>query len=151
GYAAGSVGTGGFGVLPGLVLAYYLTDTLAVGALLAAIVVVIPKAIDVVINPAIGALSDRDAGLTGRRTRLMWIGALAIVPLCILPVSTPTSRTPGLAALWVLVSFSLTAVAYACFQVPYIALPADLTDGYHGRTRLISVRIMVLALTILVV
>ena len=39
GYALGSVGTGGFGTLPGLVLAYYLTDTLGVAAGLASLVV----------------------------------------------------------------------------------------------------------------
>lgn len=151
GYAAGSVGTGAFGVLPGLVLAYYLTDSLGVGALLAAIVVVIPKLIDVVVNPLIGSRSDRDVTETGRRTRLMWLGAATILPLFIIVFCVPTGFSPGLGALWVLVFFSLTAVAYACFQVPYIALPADLTGEYHERTKLIADRIAVLALTILVV
>lgn len=151
GYAAGSVGTGGFGVLPGLVLAYYLTDTLGVGALLAAVVVVIPKAVDVVINPLIGARSDRALARDGRRTGLMWLGCAAIVPLFILTFCAPVSGSPAVGALWVLILFSLTAAAYACFQVPYIALPADLTADYDERTRLISLRIAVLALTILVV
>ena len=31
-YAIGSLGTGGFATLPGLVLVYYLTDTLGVAA-----------------------------------------------------------------------------------------------------------------------
>jgi Na+/melibiose symporter-like transporter len=31
-YAAGSIGTGGFGTLPGLVLVFFLTDTLGVAA-----------------------------------------------------------------------------------------------------------------------
>ncbi|MFT4088063.1 MAG: MFS transporter [Gordonia sp. (in: high G+C Gram-positive bacteria)] len=151
GYAAGSVGTGGFGVLPGLVLAYYLTDTLAVPAVLAAIVVVIPKAIDVVINPWIGARSDAARQATGRRTSLMRLGALTIVPLFVLTFCTPVAAGPALGAAWVLLAFSLTAVAYACFQVPYIALPAELTSDYHERTRLVSARIVVLAVTILVV
>ncbi len=151
GYAVGSVGTGAFGVLPGLVLAYYLTDSLGVGALLAAIIVVIPKAIDIVVNPLIGARSDADVAATGRRTRLMWLGTLAILPLFVLTFCAPTGMGPGFGGLWVLIFFSLAAVAYACFQVPYIALPADLTPDYHERTRLISERIAVLALTILVV
>ncbi|MEZ5212021.1 MFS transporter [Gordonia sp. PP30] len=151
GYAAGSVGTGAFGVLPGLVLAYYLTDSLGVGALLASIVVVIPKAIDVAVNPLIGARSDHDLARHGRRTRLMWIGAATIVPLFVLTFCVPSGTAPALAALWVLIFFSLTALAYACFQVPYIALPAELTPDYHERTRLISDRITVLAITILVV
>ncbi|GAA4660443.1 MFS transporter [Gordonia humi] len=151
GYAAGSVGTGGFGVLPGLVLAYYLTDTLGVAALVASIVVVVPKAVDVIVNPVIGAISDRQARATGTRTRLMWIGAAAIAPTFVLTFAAPTSFGPAAAAVWVLVLFTAGALAYACFQVPYIALPAELTAGYDERTRLISVRIAVLALTILVV
>ncbi|MGO3327780.1 MFS transporter [Gordonia sp. (in: high G+C Gram-positive bacteria)] len=151
GYAAGSVGTGGFGVLPGLVLAYYLTDTLGVAAILASIVVVIPKAVDVVVNPLIGAISDRHAAATRSRTRLMWIGTGALVPTFILTFATPTGLGPAAAAVWVLFFFTAGALAYACFQVPYIALPAELTDGYNARTRLVSVRIAILALTILVV
>ena len=34
-YAIGSLGTGGFGTLPGLVLVFYLTDTLGIAALAA--------------------------------------------------------------------------------------------------------------------
>lgn len=151
GFAVGSVGTGGFGVLPGLVLAYYLTDTLAVSALLAAVIVVIPKVVDVLINPLIGARSDREFTVTGTRTRLMWIGAVGIVPTFILTFCAPTSVPPLVGAVWVLLFFTLAAIAYACFQVPYIALPTDLTTDYHGRTRLISARIVVLALAILVI
>ncbi|WOC11027.1 MFS transporter [Gordonia sp. MP11Mi] len=151
GYAAGSVGTGGFGVLPGLVLAYYLTDTLGVAALVASIVVVLPKAVDVVVNPVIGAISDRHAATTGTRTRLMRFGTAALVPTFILTFATPAGFGPAASAVWVLLFFTAGAIAYACFQVPYIALPAELTDGYNERTRLISVRIAVLALTILVI
>jgi glycoside/pentoside/hexuronide:cation symporter, GPH family len=32
-YAIGSIGTGGFGTLPGLVLLFFLTDTLGVPAI----------------------------------------------------------------------------------------------------------------------
>ncbi|MFW0788312.1 MFS transporter [Gordonia sp. CPCC 205333] len=151
GYAAGSVGTGGFGVLPGLVLAFYLTDTLAVTAILASFVVLVPKVIDVLLNPIIGARSDADKRLMGTRRRLMVIGALAIAPLFVLTFSAPTVWPSWAAAGWVLVAFSLTAVAFSCFQVPYVALPADLTDDYNERTRLVSGRIAVLAATILVV
>lgn len=150
GFAAGSVGTGGFGVLPGLVLAYYLTDTLGVAALLASVVVVIPKIIDVIVNPIIGARSDLQARRTGSRTTLMWIGTAALVPLFILTFTAPAAAS-WVGAAWVLVFFTGSAIAYACFQVPYIALPTDLTPDYHERTRLVGTRIAVLALTILII
>ncbi len=50
-YAIGSIGTGGFATLPGLVLVFYLTDTLGVSALFAGIVVTAAKVWDVVIDP----------------------------------------------------------------------------------------------------
>lgn len=151
GYAAGSVGTGGFGTLPGLVLAYYLTDTLAVPALLAAFVVVVPKVWDVVIDPAVGALSDREARRSHTRHRLMRLGAVTLPIGFVATFATPAGLSPGAAGLWVMVAFLLATSSFSLFQVPYIALPADLTDDYDERTRLLSWRIAALALTILLV
>ena len=53
-YAIGSLGTGGFGTLPGLVLVYFLTDTLGITALAAGILVTLAKVWDVLIDPVIG-------------------------------------------------------------------------------------------------
>jgi Na+/melibiose symporter-like transporter len=150
GYAAGSVGTGGFGTLPGLVLAYYLTDTLGVSALLASLVVIVPKVWDVVIDPAVGALSDAEAR-RGSRTRLMTVGALTLPVGFAGMFAVPQGSGQWLAAAWVTVAFLLATTSFSLFQVPYIALPADLTDSYHERTRLMSWRIAVLALAILLV
>lgn len=151
GYAAGSVGTGGFGTLPGLVLAYYLTDTLAVPALLAALVVIVPKVWDVLIDPAVGALSDQEIRRRGTRTRLMTLGALTLPVGFIGMFAAPGGLSPVLAGLWVLVFFVLATSSFSLFQVPYIALPADLTSAYRERTRLMAWRIAVLALAILLV
>lgn len=151
GYAAGSVGTGGFGTLPGLVLAYYLTDTLAVPALLATLVVIVPKVWDVLIDPAVGALSDREVRRRGTRTRLMALGALTLPVGFIGMFGAPSGLSPALAGVWVLVFFVLATSSFSLFQVPYIALPADLTGDYAERTRLMAWRIAVLALAILLV
>lgn len=151
GYAAGSVGTGGFGTLPGLVLAYYLTDTLAVPALLATLVVIVPKVWDVLIDPAVGALSDREAGRRHTRTALMTLGALTLPIGFIGMFAAPSGLSPVLAGVWVLVFFVLATSSFSLFQVPYIALPADLTSDYAERTRLMGWRIAVLALAILLV
>ncbi|OLT22132.1 MFS transporter [Ornithinimicrobium sp. CNJ-824] len=151
GYAAGSVGTGGFGTLPGLVLAYYLTDTLAVPALLATLVVVVPKVWDVVIDPAVGALSDRETRGRGTRTRLMAVGALTLPVGFVGMFAVPEGLSPLWAAVWVTACFVLATTSFSLFQVPYIALPADLTGSYDERTRLMGWRIAVLALAILLV
>ena len=41
------------------------------------------------------------------------------------------------------------ATAYAFFQVPYVAMPAEITDSYDERTRLMTWRVAILAFTIM--
>ncbi|AOW95253.1 MFS transporter [Rhodococcus sp. WMMA185] len=149
GYSLGSVGTGGFATLPGLVLAYYLTDTLGVAAAVASVVVFAPKALDVLINPYIGSRSDADAARTGTRRRFLLLGALALPVFFALTFAVPAGADALLGCLWVTVAFVLAAIAFSLFQVPYIALPAELTDDYHERSRLMSWRVALLAVAIL--
>ncbi len=148
-YAVGSIGTGGFATLPGLVLTYYLTDSLGVAALAAGVVITLAKVWDVLVDPVIGALTDRDLARHGTRRRLMLVGALSIPVLFALTFAVPPSLGPLVAAIWVLLAFTLTATAFSLFQVPYIALPAELTGDYDERTRLLTWRVVVLTLAIL--
>ena len=45
--------------------------------------------------------------------------------------------------------FVLCATAYAFFQVPYVAMPAEITDSYDERTRLMTWRVAILAFAIM--
>lgn len=148
-YAIGSLGTGGFATLPGLVLTYYLTDSLGVTAILAGVIVSAAKIWDVVVDPVIGALTDRDLARHGTRRRLMLIGSLSLPVLFALTFAVPPALGPVVGALWVLIAFLLTATAFSLFQVPYIALPAELTDSYDARTTLLTWRVVVLTAAIL--
>ncbi|WP_402469027.1 MFS transporter [Isoptericola aurantiacus] len=148
-YAVGSVGTGGFSTLPGLVLVYYLTDTLGVAALTAGLIVTLAKVWDVVIDPVIGAASDRDRARHGSRRRLMALGGLLLPLFFLLTFAVPASWDPAAGAAWVLLAFLAAATAFSLFQVPYIALPAELTDDYDERTRLLTARVVVLTVAIL--
>jgi GPH family glycoside/pentoside/hexuronide:cation symporter len=147
GYALGGVATGSFGTVPGLLLLPYLTDTLGIGALLAGLVVFLPKAWDVVLNPITGRVSDRLAGRTGRRPFLL-VGGVGLALGFVLLFWGPQAPA-GLAAGWVVVAFGLCATAYSVFQVPYVALPAELTDDPRERTVLLTWRVAVLAVAIL--
>jgi Na+/melibiose symporter-like transporter len=148
-YAIGSLGTGGFSTLPGLVLVYYLTDTLGVAALAAGILVTVAKVWDVVIDPVIGGRSDRSLARTGSRRRFMVLGAVLLPVFFILTFAVPAGMPPLVAGGWVLVAFVLAATAFSLFQVPYIALPAELSDSYDERTRLLTWRVVVLTFAIL--
>ncbi len=93
-YAIGSLGTGGFATLPGLVLVYYLTDTLGIAALAAGLVVTLAKVWDVIIDPVIGSRSDHSLATTGSRRRFMVIGGLTLPIFFVLTFAVPGGLEP---------------------------------------------------------
>ncbi|TQJ49126.1 MFS transporter [Phycicoccus sp. SLBN-51] len=148
GYALGSVATGAFGTVPGLLLLPYLTDRLGVAAALAGVIVFLPKAWDVVLNPVAGGVSDRHESPQGRRRPFLLRAGTALA-VCFALLFAGPAAPQGVAAAWVVVAFLACATAYAFFQVPYVAMPAEMTDDYDERTRLMTWRVAVLALAIL--
>ncbi|MGB4135906.1 MAG: MFS transporter, partial [Microbacterium sp.] len=148
-YAIGSLGTGGFATLPGLVLVYYLTDSLGVTALAAGAIVTAAKVWDVLIDPVIGGLSDRSYAHRGTRRRFMLMGGVGLPVAFVLTFAVPHGFGAVPAAVWVLLAFMLAATCFSLFQVPYIALPAELTDDYRERTRLLTWRVVMLTVAIL--
>ena len=145
GYSLGSFATGAFGTVPGLLLLPYLTDTLGIAAALAGVLVLAPKAWDVLFNPIVGRISDR----AGTRRPFLLGGGLTLAVLFAAIFAGPF-RSGVPAALYVAFAFLATATAFAFFQVPYVAMPAELTDSYTERTRLMTWRVAVLAVAILV-
>ncbi|HET6213327.1 MAG TPA: MFS transporter, partial [Micromonosporaceae bacterium] len=77
GYSLGSLTTGAFGTVPGLLLLPYLTDTLGVAAGLAGFLVLAPKTWDVLVNPVAGRLSDRTQTRWGPRRPYLLVAGLA--------------------------------------------------------------------------
>uniref|UniRef100_UPI0030F88E67 MFS transporter n=1 Tax=Nocardioides salarius TaxID=374513 RepID=UPI0030F88E67 len=150
GYGAGSVATGAFGTVPGLMLLPYLTDELGVAALVAGFVVFAPKAWDVVLNPVAGRISDRTRDPRGPRRPWLLRAGLALAATFALVFAGPDVDSRVVETGWVLVCFLAAATAYAFFQVPYVAMPAELTSSYDERTRLMTWRVAILALTIMV-
>ncbi|MEV4288778.1 MFS transporter [Nonomuraea bangladeshensis] len=141
GYGVGSFCTATVNAVPGLLLLYYMTNFLAVPAWLAGVVVTAPKVWDLVINPLVGRWSDRTVSRWGPRRPWLLAGA------CTLPVAfflvfagPPLTGVP--AAAYVAVCFLATATAYALFEVPYKAMPGEMTHDYHERTSLLQWRMV---------
>ncbi|MEV6110309.1 MFS transporter [Streptomyces sp. NPDC051940] len=149
GYAAGSLVTGTFTTLPGLLLLPYLTDILGVGAALAGAVVFAPKAWDAVLNPMAGRLSDRTRTRWGARRPYVLAGGLAVAAGFLLTFAGPADGTAG--AWFCAAAFLLTATAFAFFQVPYVAMPAEITDRQEDRVRLVGGRVAVIGVAALLV
>lgn len=149
GYSLGGIASGTYGTVPGLILMPFLTDLIGVEAALAGLIVFAPKAWDFFLNPIAGRISDRSRHPRDRRRpfilRAGLLMALAFVAMFVGPTAPPVAG-----ALWVLVLFLTSATMYAFFQVPYLAMSAEITDDYAERTRLVSWRVIVITLAILI-
>lgn len=148
GYGLGSLCTGTFATVPGLLLLYYLTDVMAVPAAAAGVALFLPKAWDVLINPLVGAVSDRSRLRAGPRRPFLLAGACTLPPLFALIFAGPALRGTA-AAVYAAVFFLLAATAYAVFQVPYVTLPAEMTDDPDERGRVLAWRVGFLGAAIL--
>ncbi|MET9650829.1 MFS transporter [Streptomyces sp. NPDC006460] len=148
GYGLGSLCTGTFATVPGLILLYYLTNILAVPAAVAGAAVFLPKAWDVLINPLVGAVSDRSRLRGGPRRPFLLVGACTLPPLFALLFAAPPLRGAA-AAGYVAVLFLLAATAYAVFQVPYVTMPAEMTEDPAERGRILGWRVGFLGVAIL--
>ncbi|MEV7964714.1 MFS transporter [Sphaerisporangium sp. NPDC088356] len=147
GYGVGSFCTATFSAIPGLLLLFYLTNILAVPAWLAGVVVFAPKAWDLVINPLVGQWSDRTVSRWGPRRPWLLAGAIILpIAFALTFAGPPLTGTP--AALFVGGFFLIAATGYALYEVPFKAMPAEMTHDYHERTSLLQWRMIFVALAV---
>jgi GPH family glycoside/pentoside/hexuronide:cation symporter len=136
---------------PGLVLAAlaltfyvflpkYYADVVGINLTVLGIVVLVSRAWDAVIDPAIGALSDRTRSRWGRRRPWMAIGAIPLAIFFVLLVAIPHIANPLLEGLYLGGLTFMFFLFWTMVTVPYEALGAELSFDYDERTRLLGVR-----------
>ena len=118
----------------------YAVDSLGASASIVGIVFLAAKLWDAVSDPAVGHLSDRTTHWLGRRR--IWI--FASVPLLCGFGIMLWAPPPGLSGLWLSVWIATGVVgfytAYTCFEVPHMALGAELTSDRQQRNRVFGTR-----------
>jgi GPH family glycoside/pentoside/hexuronide:cation symporter len=147
-FAAGSIGMGIWVTVPGIFLLYFLTDVLAVPPFAAGLALLLPNVADIVTHPWVGRLSDADLATAGHRRRLMVVGCVVVLAFVAL-FAVPSDLHGTSAAIWVAVALAVGNLLYSCYQVSYLATPADLGIGYHERTRLMGYRNVVITVSVL--
>jgi Na+/melibiose symporter-like transporter len=135
--------------VPGLLLLYYLTNVLGVRSIIAGPAVFVPKAWDLVVNPIVGRLSDATRSRRGPRRPWLLAGALTLPP-CFALVFAGPPLTGAYAGLFVGAAFLLASTAFALFEVPYKAMPAEMTGDHHEQSTLLTWRMIFLGVAILV-
>jgi glycoside/pentoside/hexuronide:cation symporter, GPH family len=130
---------GGFDAAIAFIFFYYsavlgLSGTL-VGAALA-----VSLAFDAVVDPVVGSWSDNIKSRMGRRLPLM----IAAIPLISLSIGLLFSPPHGLGQTGLFLWLSTMSVAVrsfiSLFNVPYIALGAEMASGYAERTSIVVYR-----------
>jgi GPH family glycoside/pentoside/hexuronide:cation symporter len=118
----------------------FYSDTVLVPVGYIAIAIAVARALDAIIDPAIGWLSDRTETRLGRRRPYLLVGA----PLCAVSLYflfTPAAGLePSRAGVWFGVAFALYFFFHAVYEIPYLGLGAELTRDYHERTSLFGWR-----------
>lgn len=102
-------------------------------------VIAIALVFDALIDPVIGALSDRTHTRWGRRHPWLYASALPI-GLSWLLLWHPPEGSQATVLGWLLVTAVLTRAAIATNEVPSLAMAPELTMDYHERTSVLRYR-----------
>jgi glycoside/pentoside/hexuronide:cation symporter, GPH family len=141
-YPLGSIGSGLFATLSGVLLLYYLTDTIMLPVLLAAIILLTPKILGIVIDPIVGQVSDRMQSRFGRRLPFLFAGSIGMAISFLALFHMPDTGSVALNFTYALTTYFFTSLFYGLFAVPYIAMPSEFAVNEELRTRIIALRML---------
>ena len=123
-----------------IVLLFFLVNFVKIEPVIAGGLLFASKLFDGIIDPPIGVLSDRTESRLGRRRPWM-LGAAFFCGLSFaLLFNVPEAASQTGVYLFISGWLFVYTVSYAVFTVPYMAMPGEMTDDYHERSRLMSWR-----------
>ena len=118
----------------------YIVDFVGIAAATAGTIVSLAKIYDAIVDPLIGTVSDRTQTRWGRRRPYLFVGTfVAAVSFVLLFNLAALDLANGLIFV-VLFALLLNATGYSLFNIPYLAMPAEMTNDFHERTKLIAFR-----------
>jgi len=142
------IGTVGVSIMLNGVTAYYpalMSTVLGQSPEVAGYLLMGAKLYDAFVDMLIGSMSDRTRSRWGRRRPFMLLGALLSAGSFLMLFAPPRMSNEALIA-YMIAAQILYSTAYSLFNVPYMALPAELTNGFAERTRLLSFRTVFVSL-----
>jgi glycoside/pentoside/hexuronide:cation symporter, GPH family len=140
GWGAGSIGTITVLNVNALLLLFFMASVLGLPPALAGTLLFGAKLVDAVAAPIVGALSDRTRSRLGRRRPYLLAGAFVCAVAVGAVFNPPDLPQSGLVA-YLAACLLLLALGYTLFNVPYLAMPAEMTDSPAERTSIMSWRI----------
>lgn len=139
-WGLGSVGTVTVLTINSLLLLFFMTSVLGLAPALSGSLLFGAKLIDAVAAPVLGGISDSWKGPMGRRAPFLLAGAF-VSAFGIALVFNPPAAVDNALPVWILAGLIVIALGYTLFNVPYMAMPAEMTDLPAERTSIMSWRI----------
>ena len=120
----------------------YMVTILKIEPAVAGLIAFFPKIFDAFTDPLVGGWSDRLAVKGSRRRPFLLWGAVLSSLSFMMIFMTPVFENQTFSALFIFVGLMLFSFGYTLFNIPYLAMPAEMTDDYHERTSIHSYRVV---------
>ncbi len=141
GWGLGTLGVAVLFNATNLLLLRFLTDFAGLAAAAAGLAIALSKIYDAITDPLMGVVSDRTRTRWGRRRPYLLLGGLACGAAFALLFHAPALGGGSASVMLVFALLLLYATAYTLFNVPYLAMPAEMSQDYHERSYLMSYRV----------
>ncbi|MGA0602026.1 MFS transporter [Caulobacter sp. KR2-114] len=141
-YGSGMLVQDTLGLGLGSLLLFYLTIICGMSGSAAGLALGMALVVDSFIDPLVGSVSDNSRSRHGRRHPFMILSAIPIAIGFGLLFSIPTQLTGWGLFAFAMVMLMLVRVGLSFFQVPYIALGAELSDDYAERSTIVASRVL---------
>ena len=123
-----------------LFLFFYYNQVLGLSGTMAGLALFIALCIDAVTDPIIGSLSDGWRSRWGRRHPFMYLSAIPLAIAFYYLFSPPDGLHQRALFAWLTGFAILVRIAMTFYQVPHMALGAELSNDYEERTSIVSYR-----------
>ncbi|MEP2736585.1 MAG: MFS transporter [Erythrobacter sp.] len=119
---------------------FFLVSVVGIAPALAGLLIFISKIFDVLTDPLMGWISDRTQTRWGRRRPYLFGSSFLCGTAMVLLFNLPEFESTFWQAAYVEFVLLFFALALTTFNVPYLAMPADMTDDYNERSTIMSYR-----------
>jgi GPH family glycoside/pentoside/hexuronide:cation symporter len=139
-FGIGTNGTATMLGVTGILLLYFMTTMLGIDPALAGFIIFASKIYDLTLDPIMGHISDRTHTRIGRRRPFLLLGAVVSALSLYMLFAVPQFDNQTATILYYIFALLVYATGYSIFTVPYLSMPAEMTEDYHERTRIMSFR-----------
>lgn len=126
----------------GALVFFYMVGILKIEPAIAGTMIFVAKLLGAFTDASVGAWSDRLKSTRGRRRPFLFWGAFICSASFAMIFNTPLFENSWLTSAYVFVALCLFSFGYSVYNVPYLAMPAEMTDSYHERSSIHSYRMI---------